>query len=219
MAKAALTPQQARSRESETKLIKAALAVLAQFGLEGATVPRVAEHAGLTPGALYRRFPDKNALLERCIIRILEDQLTHLRASFTEEAAQRGALRVLIGEIIRAMLQSYRKNATLIRALRRFVQSSDHAAFKHQAAQLERAAMSHMATVLMTQRAQMSHPDPQSALTLALLMLTATLAELVMSSDNPENWQPLIPDDDAFLEQELTRMFLSYVGVDAGQPG
>src|SRR5437868_3424328 len=52
-----LAPQQARSRESTRRLLKAAAEVLGQHGLEAATIPRIAEHAGLTPGAVYRRFP------------------------------------------------------------------------------------------------------------------------------------------------------------------
>ncbi|MFI5106681.1 MAG: TetR family transcriptional regulator, partial [Terriglobales bacterium] len=52
MADTTLAPQQARSRESLRKLLKAAAEVLGQHGLEGATIPRIARHAGLTPGAI-----------------------------------------------------------------------------------------------------------------------------------------------------------------------
>src|SRR5258708_14389971 len=74
MAKKTLEPQQARSRESTRKLLKAAAEVLGQHGLEGTTIPRIAQHAGLTPGTVYRRFPDKDALLEAVVIGILERQ-------------------------------------------------------------------------------------------------------------------------------------------------
>ena len=59
-----LAPQQARSRESLRKLQKATAEVLGQHGVEGTTIPRIAHHAGMTPGAIYRRFHDKDALLE-----------------------------------------------------------------------------------------------------------------------------------------------------------
>src|SRR5438270_12921478 len=80
-----LAPQQARSRESTRKLLKAAAEVLGQHGLEGATIPRIAQHAGLTPGAIYRRFPDKDALLETVIIGILERQDERLRMGLTPD--------------------------------------------------------------------------------------------------------------------------------------
>src|SRR5215471_2320095 len=72
--KKALEPQQARRRESLQKLLRAATEVLGQHGVEGATIPRIAQHAGLTPGAVYRRFHDKEALLETAILGILERQ-------------------------------------------------------------------------------------------------------------------------------------------------
>src|SRR5882757_1968191 len=74
-----LEPQQARSRESLRKLLKAAAEVLGQHGVEGTTIPRIAAHAGLTPGAVYRRFPDKDALLEAVVIGILERQEERLK--------------------------------------------------------------------------------------------------------------------------------------------
>ncbi len=46
MAKKTLEPQQARSRESTRKLLKAAAEVLGQHGVEGTTIPRIAQHRG-----------------------------------------------------------------------------------------------------------------------------------------------------------------------------
>ena len=74
MAKKTLAPQQERSRESLRKLQKATAEVLGQHGVEGTTIPRIAQHAGLTPGAIYRRFHDKDALLEATILGMLERQ-------------------------------------------------------------------------------------------------------------------------------------------------
>lgn len=213
MAKSSLAPRQARSRESETKLLKAAVEVLGRYGLEGATIPRVAEHAGLTPGAVYRRFPDKNALLERCILRILEDQLKHLPRTLTPEIASKSKFAELVQEIARTMLASYRDNAKLLRALRQFVQGSDHRAFKRKVMELENRTVEYLLDVLMTYRKHIRHPDPRAALTMAFVMLTATLVELVVVADNLKNFQNRMPTDDESLLRELTRMFLSYLGA------
>lgn len=55
-------PQQARSRESLQKVLAAAEQVLAG-GIEEFTVGAVAERAGLSVGAIYRRFAGKDQLL------------------------------------------------------------------------------------------------------------------------------------------------------------
>ena len=56
-------PQQARSRDSLHKVLTAAEHVLAGGGLEQFTVAAVAEQAGLSVGAIYRRFSGKDQLL------------------------------------------------------------------------------------------------------------------------------------------------------------
>lgn len=213
MTKPSLAPRQARSRESEKKLMKAALDLLGKSGLEGTTIPRVAEQAGLTPGAVYRRFPDKNALLERVILQIVEDQIAHVQRTFTPEVTTKTTLAALVEELVRTMLLGYRRHARLLRALRQFVQGSDHRAFKRKAAELEARNLEHVVEVLMTHRKHIRHPDPKTALLLAFVMLTGTLVELFLGDDNLNNWQQLIPADDESLTRELTRMFLSYIGA------
>src|SRR5204863_1109051 len=57
------TAKQARSRLTVHRLLSAAEALLEHGGLEAATVPAIAEAAGVSVGVVYRRFPDKDALL------------------------------------------------------------------------------------------------------------------------------------------------------------
>ncbi|MCP3803774.1 TetR/AcrR family transcriptional regulator [Allokutzneria sp. A3M-2-11 16] len=56
-------PQQARSRKSLHKVLTAAERVLATGGIEEFTVAAVAERAGVSVGAIYRRFTGKEQLL------------------------------------------------------------------------------------------------------------------------------------------------------------
>src|SRR5579862_8995418 len=102
-----LAPQQARSRESLAKLLRAAIQVLAQHGIAGTTIPRIAARAGLTPGAIYRRFRNKDVLLETAILRILEDQAEYLNRSLTLESASRTPLPRLADQVIALLVASY----------------------------------------------------------------------------------------------------------------
>jgi AcrR family transcriptional regulator len=56
-----LEAKQARSRLTLHRLLSAAEALLEHGGLEAATVPAIAETAGVSVGVVYRRFPDKDA--------------------------------------------------------------------------------------------------------------------------------------------------------------
>jgi len=213
MAKKTLAPQQARSRESTRKLLKAAAEVLGQHGVEGATIPRIARHAGLTPGAVYRRFPDKDALLETVIIGILERQDERLRIALTPAMARQIPLPVFAEHVIASMLVSYRANARLLRALRQFVQGRDHTLFCKKAARLEMRTLQYVVELFLLHREEVKHPDPQIAVSFALMTLTSTLIELILVDHDLKNWQAVIPNDDQSLKRELLRSFLSYLGV------
>ena len=113
MAKKTLAPQQERSRESLRKLQKATAEVLGQHGVEGATIPRIAQHAGLTPGAIYRRFHDKDALLEATILGMLERQEERMKTGLTPAAAAQIPLPVFADQVIGGMVLGYRVNASL----------------------------------------------------------------------------------------------------------
>jgi AcrR family transcriptional regulator len=214
MADKTLAPQQARSRESMRKLLKAAAEVLGQHGLEGATIPRIAQHAGLTPGAIYRRFPDKDALLETVIIGILERQDERLRMALTPAMARQIPLAVFAEQLINSMLLSYRGNAGLLRSLRQFAQGRDHTSFYKKCARLEMRTYQYLVELFLLHRKEVKHPDPQIAVSFALMMLTSALIELILVDHDMKNWQAVIPKDDQSLKRELLRSFLSYLGIE-----
>jgi AcrR family transcriptional regulator len=214
MAKKTLAPQQARSRESTRKLLKAAAEVLGQRGLEGATIPRIAQHAGLTPGAIYRRFPDKDALLETVIIRILERQDERLRLWFTPTMARQVPLPVFAEQLINNMLVSYRANAGLLRALRQFAQGRDHTSFYGKVTRLEMRTYQYLVDLFLERRKEIKHPDPKVAVSFALVTLISTLIELILVDHDMRCWQAVIPKGDKPLKSELLRSFLRYLGVE-----
>ena len=214
MAKNSLAPQQARSRESLRKLLKAAAEVLGQHGVEGTTIPRIAQHAGLTPGAVYRRFPDKDALLETVILGILERQYERLRVALTQEMARQIPLAVFAEHVITSMLISYRASAGLLRAVRQFVQARDQTAFYKKAAKLEMQTFQYLMELFLVHRKEIRHRDPQVAVAFALVTLSSTLIELILVDHDLRCWQVVIPKDDQTLKRELLRNFLSYLGVE-----
>lgn len=61
-------PQQLRSRRTEQRLVEATLSLLQEGGLAACTVPAVAERAGVAVGSVYRRYPDKQAMVGSAIL-------------------------------------------------------------------------------------------------------------------------------------------------------
>jgi AcrR family transcriptional regulator len=213
-----LEPQQARSRESLGKLLKAAIQVLGHHGVAGTTIPRIAALAGLTPGAVYRRFRNKDVLLETAILRILEDQDKHLRLTLTVEAAAAIPLQVLAGQFISSLVLSYRRNAGLLRAVRQFLLEKEGTGFWKKGTKLEMRTFEYMVAILVASADEIEHTDPRAATALGLVMVVGTLWEVVVSPGDAKLWKGLLPKDDQALGRELTRSFLSYLGVERKAP-
>ena len=215
-AKKTLEPQQARSRESLRKLMKAAAEVLGQHGVEGTTIPRIAQHAGLTPGSVYRRFHDKEALLEAAILGILERQDERTRTGMTPEAVSQIPLPVFTEQIINGMVLGYRLNAALLRALRMFVQGRANTPFWKKATKLEVRSFERVVELFLAHRKEIRHPDPRLAVSMGLMMVISTLFEIVVMPTDIGPLKNFLPKDDLALRRELTRAFLSYLGGDGG---
>jgi len=214
MAKKTLAPQQERSRESLRKLQKATAEVLGQHGVEGTTIPRIAHHAGLTPGAIYRRFHDKDALLEATILGMLERQDERMKVGLTPAAAAQIPLPVFADQVIGGMVLSYRANAALLRAMRNFVRGRANTAFWKTACKFEVRAIEHVIDLFMAHRKDIRHPDPRMAIAMAFMMVTSTLFEIVVMPTDLGPLKSFLPKDDQALKRELVRAFLSYLGVE-----
>jgi AcrR family transcriptional regulator len=65
-------PVQLRSQQTVQRVLDAASALLQRVSLEEITTTRIAEEAGLSIGALYRFFPDKQTIIDAIAVRHVE---------------------------------------------------------------------------------------------------------------------------------------------------
>lgn len=214
MPKKTLAPQQARSRESLGRLMKAAREILNEKGIEGATVPRVAARAGLSPGSVYRRFPNKDALMRAVILEMLETLDATAATSLTPELAERLSLQQFAERLVRHSLLSERQNAKMLRAMFQFIVSHPSVAFKKKAAALNIRSIQRVADFLLLKRSEIGHPDPKKALPLALMLVGIMLQHIIVLDALPDVPDPRLPRTDDELVDELVRAFLSYLGAE-----
>lgn len=196
------------------KLTRAAAEVLGQHGVEGTTIPRIAQHAGLTPGSIYRRFHDKDALLEATVLGILERQEERTRTGMTPEAISQIPLPVFAEQVINGMVLGYRLNTPLLRAIRIFVQGRVNTPFWKKATKLEVRSFERVIELFLSHKEEIKHPDPRLAISMAMMMVISSLFELVVMPHDLGPIKHFLPKDDLALRKELLRMFLSYLGVE-----
>src|SRR5581483_3122278 len=95
-------PQQRRSRESYERVLDAAHVLLEENGFEGFTVQEVAARAGVSVGAIYERFGNKETLLRAVHARLMEAMAAGEGAAVSDGAADAagaiaGAVRIVGG--------------------------------------------------------------------------------------------------------------------------
>jgi AcrR family transcriptional regulator len=214
MPKTVLPAHQARSRESLARLLKAAAEVLNKDGLEGATIPRIAARAGLSPGTVYRRFPDKDALLREVCLRLLEENYRGTKQLLASDQWKKMPLAEMSSAVIAITLKGHHSHRGLLRAYLLFTLQHADTAFIRKCEQLEWKTLQDVSELLLTRRSEIHHPDPESAVKLALLMIGIAAQGIFILPQHPNDYDRLLPDVEGQLNRELPRMFLRYLGVE-----
>jgi AcrR family transcriptional regulator len=97
-----IPPQQARSRAALQRLLASAEHVLVNDGIDEFTIARVADHAGISVGGVYRRFASKEQLIEairEALMERLEDAVAQaLQNAEPSVAGVMDAFTAAIGE-------------------------------------------------------------------------------------------------------------------------
>jgi AcrR family transcriptional regulator len=204
-------PKQARSRLTLHRLLSAAEALMEQGGLDAATVPAIANAAGVSVGVVYRRFPDKDMLLravyERFFSSVTEQNVVRLGG--VDPAAW--SLPKLVRAMVKGIAEGYRRKRGLLRALIQYSHTHRDPEFRRLAQQMDRATLARVKFLLLAYRDEIRHPDPEKAIEFAILAVASVLNRLILEEE-PLGGLDLrdLPDD---LEGELTRMFLAYLGI------
>lgn len=209
-----VAPKQARSRRTLDRLLDATERVLADVGLDGATVPAIAARAGLSVGVVYRRFRDKDALLRATYERFFARALEGNRAALAPERWIGAGAGAVLAAIVAGIVRGHVQHRALLRALLAYAESHPDPAFRRRVTALNAAAAAQVTALLDARAAELSHPEPAIAVGLALGVVGATLHRWIQR--DAAQGDGLLGDMDAErLTAELTRLVTAYLGVRA----
>ena len=203
-------PQQARSRETLDRLMAAAEAVLGAEGLEGTTVPGIAAAAGLSVGAVYRRFTDKDALLRAVYESFFVRAAQLNRASLLSLGWSGAGLEETVKQTVGTMVWNAWERRMLLRALLTYAVSHPDPVFRREARTVAAASLAGAEAILLRHRDEIPHRDAEAAVRFALFAVDATLRAAVLA-DSAE--LPSSASDAESLTTELGSLCLCYLGV------
>jgi AcrR family transcriptional regulator len=172
-------PKQARSQQSLRRLIDAAREILNEDGLEAATIPRIAERAGLSVGSVYRRFPDKDALLREICVQYFLDKHEFL-SRLAEQIPPDASLADIIQGMAQGMMRSFMQDAGLMRASLYYSREQADPKVRQKIERAGRRTFDLTVGILLSRRDQIDHPDPETAAQLSITMMVSTIREMVL---------------------------------------
>lgn len=154
-------PQQTRSQETLDRILDAAERVLDEKSFNEATLAEIMERVGVTVGAFYRRFPDKDALLHHLDERYFAEQ--HARADALLDLArwEGEPLVVAIEAVAGEAVALYRARRGLLRSL--FLRARTDPVLQATARQVNAHYIERLLELVHARRDEVSHPQLEQA--------------------------------------------------------
>ncbi|MDX2168651.1 MAG: TetR/AcrR family transcriptional regulator [Deltaproteobacteria bacterium] len=200
-------PQQARTREALTRLLDAAERMVAEKGFADTGIAEIAQAAGSSVGGFYRRFGDKQGLLQALHARFCDEARATADAALDPSRWAGAPTAAVVREVVAFLIQIHREREGLFRAYQHAGYSDD--IVRRRTVELQEYLHAKLAALFADRRADFTHPDAElgPAFALDLMLATLTYAGLLRQS--------ALGLHDPRLDEELPRAFLAYLGVRA----
>lgn len=200
-------PIQARSVATTRRMITAAESILANRSFDDTTVTEIARRAGVTIGAFYARFGDKDGLL-----RVLEAELRTAFEALTDAQTTPArwtgrAIAAALRQHHESLVRTYRTHRGAARAL--LLKAHTEPALRARIDKLNQRNLPLIATAIAA-HTRISHPAAERALRFALLTVRSVCRETLLYD---QSWPGGKPLSDKELVDELTRMVVAYLGI------
>ena len=208
-------PQQERSRQTLERLLRAAEGVFADVGEPGFTIPEVSRRAGLSVGTVYRRFANKEELLEAVMRRVQRDDTNVLSTWATIDWAQVDA-RTMVDHLARDLSIPWRERAPLMRAMMARRLTDNDGQLLGQGLEVVRNHVARFREAILTHASELQHPNPDEAIEFGYRIIMSTCARWTAAAI--ETQAPHQMSWDTMLER-LTDIVTAYLfGLNAIQP-
>jgi AcrR family transcriptional regulator len=198
---------QQRSRETTEHLLESAQELLKEGGADAATLRAIAERAGVSLGIVYRRFPDKDAILRAVYTRFFERFGATNTRSLSSDRFRRASLAEVAHTVVTGIAEGYRRHARLVHALLLYARSHPSSEFRERAAAHNARTFAALQGIFDRQRSEITHPRPEVAVPFAISSAASLLQARIVFNDAA--LEPVLPF--AELIGEATRLVVSYL--------
>jgi AcrR family transcriptional regulator len=197
-----------RSQATLDRILDAAESVLAEKSFGEATLAEIMERAGVTVGAFYRRFPDKDALLHLLDNRLFAELHELAQSQLGESKWQAATVPQIVHGITEIAVELYRARRGLLRSL--FLRARTDPVIMQSAREVNAHYIDRLRSLLIARADQLRHPAPERAVELGFMILVGALRETILFGEVWPSPQTVVDDG---LAKELARSYLAYLGA------
>ena len=204
-------PRQPRSRISFERMITAAHDLIAESGLEGATVQSILKRSGVGSGTFFARFDGRDELLAYMAVRFWSDAEEGWSSVLTPSRWTAAGPKEIVTQFTRMAVVWMWAHGALLRAFLVHAMTFEGYDLLDRTAELDNTVAGHLSRLLLPRAENRTHDDPEQAIRLATLQVFATLRSRFIFAwgDRPDGIE------DQQLAGELASIFLRYLGSDS----
>jgi len=209
-------PKQDRSRLTMDRIATAALELMGEVGVEGATVAAIVTRAGASVGSFYARFPGKEDLIRYLQERVWTDARERWDEALSAEAWEGLPITSVVEGVVGLLLRSLKADYQRRRALgwNRAMDSSG----AELALSFHEHLLSTVTPLLLARREEISHAEPEAAIPFGYRAVVGAIREFLSLEEAralaPEKVGVLLQEDD--LGRELARLWNAYLNPGTG---
>lgn len=202
------SPKQARSKRTQAAILAAARALIAEAGVESLTIADLAARVGLTKGAFYARFRDKDALLDALLREMMQENRAELATFLKRLQGADASLAQIVRASVPVAVRLSSERAALVRLLALEHRGRERA--RRRILQVIEELVAPIRALFHERRHELSHPDPDVAAGMFVVLLYGLLDWGLLARESPT---PIVPPSDTALAQEMTRALVGYLGL------
>jgi AcrR family transcriptional regulator len=170
-------PKQGRSQETLSRIADAALALMEERGVEGATISAIVARAGASVGSFYARFPGKEELIRFLRARVWTEARTQWDAALEAQAWEGLSVGQVVEGVVGLLLRSYRADFQRRKVLGR------EGGWDAEGADLLLAFHEHVletvTPLLLARREEILHSDPAGAVGIGYRFVAGAIREFL----------------------------------------
>ncbi len=169
-------PRQERSRDTQRRLVQSTRELLEETVFEELTVAKIAKNAGSSVGTFYGRFKNKEAILPHILEKHYVEIESDLDSITLDHKWKEASLAKRVEVIIDFLVNTARREPGLIRML--LLRNLSHPETIPESIRISAVRiLQGVYEFLLECHTEIKHPDPETALSVGLLMVTAAVRE------------------------------------------